>query len=397
MRSVVCVVAIVCSCFTGIAQPTASHQQELQRLRQSIEATRQRIQDLTRRESSAMRTLSATQRQQKNLQKIIAGLYGTLSMLEDSVQAINSQIQQTRTSISNAENRWKLLTRQMQEHVVASRGRAPASLLPAYLYAKTTQSTVAFRDQLATVADSLSQRMEFLGDVSQAQASALREQQQRRAILTREASRQAKEIEKVRSNKQQLIAELRKKEQSAAKIRSLIQQLVAKERTKRQQARPDVKSGEPRSKRGASEPRESTIARSAPQRGVFQSNSLPWPTPGRSVLHGYGTYTNPTTGTSHENPGIDIKASTGTGVSCVAKGQVSTITWLPGFGSLVIVDHQNGFRTVYANLASVSVQRGSDVSQGTRIGTSGSNLDGDLVHFEVWIEGKRINPLTYLR
>lgn len=397
MRSVVCVVAIVCSCFTGIAQPTASHQQELQRLRQSIEATRQRIQDLTRRESSAMRTLSATQRQQKNLQKIIAGLYGTLSMLEDSVQAINSQIQQTRTSISNAENRWKLLTRQMQEHVVASRGRAPASLLPAYLYAKTTQSTVAFRDQLATVADSLSQRMEFLGDVSQAQASALREQQQRRAILTREASRQAKEIEKVRSNKQQLIAELRKKEQSAAKIRSLIQQLVAKERTKRQQARPDVKSGEPRSKRGASEPRESTIARSAPQRGVFQSNSLPWPTPGRSVLHGYGTYTNPTTGTSHENPGIDIKASTGTGVSCVAKGQVSTVTWLPGFGSLVIVDHQNGFRTVYANLASVSVQRGSDVGQGTRIGTSGSNLDGELVHFEVWIEGKRINPLTYLR
>ena len=76
---------------------------------------------------------------------------------------------------------------------------------------------------------------------------------------------------------------------------------------------------------------------------------------------------------------------------------VSTITWLPGFGSLVIVDHQNGFRTVYANLAAVAVQRGAQVLQGARIGTSGSNLDGDLVHFEVWIEGKRINPLTYLR
>ena len=82
---------------------------------------------------------------------------------------------------------------------------------------------------------------------------------------------------------------------------------------------------------------------------------------------------------------------------CVAKGQVSTVTWLPGFGSLVIVDHQNGFRTVYANLASVAVGRGSTVSQGTRIGASGSNLDGDLVHFEIWIDGKRINPLTYLR
>ena len=396
MRSIAFVAVVICACITAHAQPAASHQQELQRLRQSIESTRQRIRDLSRRESSAMRTLSATQRQQKNLQKIIAGLYGQLSVLEDSVRSISYQIDQTRSSISNAENRWKVLTRQMHERNVALRGKASLSLLPAYLYAKTTRSTAEFRDQLSTVADSLSERMEYLDDVSQAQTIALREQQQRRVVLTKEVSRQAKEIEKVRSNKQQLIAELRKKEQSAAKIRSLIQQLVAKERTRRQ-PKPDAKAGDARSKRGSTETRESTIARSAPQRGAFQSNSLPWPTSGRTVLHGYGTYTNPSTGTSHENPGIDIKAPTGTGVNCVAKGVVSTITWLPGFGSLVIVDHQNGFRTVYANLAAVAVQRGAQVMQGARIGSSGSNLDGDLVHFEVWIEGRRINPLTYLR
>ena len=396
MRSVACVVVALLTCFAAQAQPAASHQQELQRLRQSIESTRQRIQDLTRRESTAMRTLSATQRQQKNLQKIIAGLYGQLSVLEDSVQSINHQITQTRTSISNAENRWKVLTRHMYERNVALRGKVPSSLLPAYLYAQTTRSTAQFRDQLSTMADSLSERMEYLDDVSQAQANALREQQQRRVVLTQAASRQAKEIEKVRSNKQQLVAELRKKEQSAAKIRSLIQQLVAKERMKKQ-PKPGVTSGNARSKNATADAHESTIARSAPQRGAFQSNSLPWPTSGRTVLHGYGTYRNPTTGTSHENPGIDIKAPTGTGVTCVAKGVVSTVTWLPGFGSLVIVDHQNGFRTVYANLAAVAVQRGTQVLQGARIGSSGSNLDGDLVHFEVWIDGRRINPLTYLR
>jgi len=397
MRLVAFVVVIVAACAIADAQPAASHQQELQRLRQSIESTRRRIQDLSRRESSAMRSLSSTQRQQKNLQKIIAGLYSRLSMLEDSVQSISSQIERTRTSISNAENRWKVLTRHMQERNVAQRGRTPASLLPAYLYAQATRSTAEFRDQLSTMADSLSERMEYLDDVSQVQATALREQQQRRDVLTKEASRKAREIETVRSNKQQLITELRKKEQSAAKIRSLIEQLVAKERTRKRQTSSDARAGNTRSKKGTVETRESTVAKSAPQRGAFQSNSLPWPTSGRNVLHGYGTYTNPTTGTSHENPGIDIKAPTGTGVSCVAKGVVSTITWLPGFGSLVIVDHQNGFRTVYANLAAVAVQRGAQVLQGARIGTSGSNLDGDLVHFEVWIEGKRINPLTYLR
>jgi septal ring factor EnvC (AmiA/AmiB activator) len=382
---------------TAAQQPVATHQQELQRLRQSIDATRQRIRDLSRRESSAMRSLTASQRQQKNLQRLIAELSGRLSVLEDSLRFVEVQITQTRTSISRAEDRWKLLTRSMQEHVAGQRGLSRTSELASYLYAASTRSTVTLKKQLASVADSLSDRMMDLGYESQAQARSLRQQEQKRIVVAQALTQQKKEIQTVRANKQQLMEELRKKQQSAAKIRSLIEQLVARERSKRSSEKQRVKPGEPPTKRGRTSSRESTISSSAPQRGPFTTNSLPWPTPGRSVLHGYGTYTNPSTGTSHENPGIDIKASTGTSVACVAKGQVSTVTWLPGFGSLVIVDHLNGFRTVYANLASVSVQRGADVGQGSRIGASGSNLDGDVVHFEIWIDGKRINPLTYLR
>ncbi|MBK7034100.1 MAG: M23 family metallopeptidase [Ignavibacteria bacterium] len=73
------------------------------------------------------------------------------------------------------------------------------------------------------------------------------------------------------------------------------------------------------------------------------------------------------------------------------------MTWLSGYGSLVIVDHGNGFRTVYANLATVSVKSGSSVQSGTVVGSSGENIDGKLVHFEVWYGRERQNPLTYLR
>ncbi len=397
MRSfAVVVIGLAAMLVASSQQPAASHQQELQRLRQSIDATRARIRDLSRRESTAMRSLTATQRQQKNLNRMIYDLSFRLRLLEDSLSSIETRIVQTRTSITNAEDRWKLLTRRMHENNVAARGSVRSSDLPAYLYAQATQSTVALRSQLTSVADSLSNRMEYLDDISQAQERSLREQQQKKNVLSQTLTRQTKEIQTVRATKQQLVEELRKKQQSAAKIRAMIEQLVAKERKQRsQQSR--SKPGAPPVRRGGRESREPMVASSAPQRGPFQTKSLPWPTSGRSVLHGYGTYTNPSTGTSHENPGIDIKAQNGTSVMCVAKGQVSTVTWLPGFGSLVIVDHQNGFRTVYANLASVAVGRGSTVSQGTRIGASGSNLDGDLVHFEIWIDGKRINPLTYLR
>ena len=81
----------------------------------------------------------------------------------------------------------------------------------------------------------------------------------------------------------------------------------------------------------------------------------------------------------------------------LGKGEVSSVTWLPGFGSLVIVDHQNGFRSVYANLATVSVRQGTAVQQGAVVGTSGENIDGALVHFELWYGRDRLNPATYLR
>lgn len=115
------------------------------------------------------------------------------------------------------------------------------------------------------------------------------------------------------------------------------------------------------------------------------------------MIHGYGAYKNSETGTTLDNPGIDIAAPQGSPVSCVASGKVSSVTWLPGFGSLVIVDHENGIRTVYANLASVNVSQGSRVKQGTLIGKSGENMDGALVHFEIWNGRNRLNPLTYLR
>ena len=388
-----CVCAALLS--SGLRELHANdHQQELNRLRKSIEETKQRIKDLGRRESKAMRSLSSTQRQQKNLQKIISGLSTRLTMFEDSLLHVNQQIVAARATITNTVDRWKLLTWGMHEYAVLHRGQRSRSALAPYLYLSLTRSTLSRANQLSNMADSLALRMDYLGNLSAVQSASLREQELRSKSLKKTEAEQTKEIRSVRASKQQLLEELKKKEQSATKIRSLIQQLVARESKKKQGQQSAKKS----TGKGTSISKgSSTVATNAPQRGAFKAKSLSWPTSGRSILHGYGTYTNASTGTTHENPGIDIKANAGSSVSCVAQGQVSTVTWLPGFGSLVIVDHNNGFRTVYANLASVAVQRGSHVGQGSRIGTSGSNLDGDLVHFEVWIEGKRINPLTYLR
>jgi murein DD-endopeptidase MepM/ murein hydrolase activator NlpD len=68
------------------------------------------------------------------------------------------------------------------------------------------------------------------------------------------------------------------------------------------------------------------------------------------------------------------------------------------YGLYVIVDHGNGLKTLYAHLSTLEVAKGQRVSQGQRLGPSGSTgySTGVHLHFEVYQDGKRRNPMDYL-
>ncbi|MGA5689597.1 LysM peptidoglycan-binding domain-containing M23 family metallopeptidase [Cytobacillus pseudoceanisediminis] len=69
-----------------------------------------------------------------------------------------------------------------------------------------------------------------------------------------------------------------------------------------------------------------------------------------------------------------------------------------GYGNKIVIDHNNGFRTVYAHLDSISVSVGQTVSKGSKIGIMGSTGDstGVHLHFEVYKNGKMQDPLKYI-
>lgn len=100
--------------------------------------------------------------------------------------------------------------------------------------------------------------------------------------------------------------------------------------------------------------------------------------------------------------GMDIAADRGTAVKAVADGVVSEIKRDPGLGILVIVDHQNGLKTVYANLASDDfVSPNQKVKQGDVIGSVGNtaifeSVEQSHLHFEVWKKDAPVNPADYL-
>lgn len=97
--------------------------------------------------------------------------------------------------------------------------------------------------------------------------------------------------------------------------------------------------------------------------------------------------------------GIDIARPSSGGIKAADNGIVVSAGWDGGYGNKIVIDHQNGYRTVYAHLSSLSVSAGQTVSKGTQIGMMGSTGDstGVHLHFEVYKNGNLENPLNYLR
>ncbi len=99
------------------------------------------------------------------------------------------------------------------------------------------------------------------------------------------------------------------------------------------------------------------------------------------------------------HPAIDITGDTGDPVYAVDDGVVVYSGWsYSGYGNLVVMDHGNGWQSLYAHLDSYYVECGLSVFQGATIGTIGNtgNSAGDHLHFELMYETAKVNPWNFL-
>ncbi|WP_411550331.1 M23 family metallopeptidase [Leptospira venezuelensis] len=105
------------------------------------------------------------------------------------------------------------------------------------------------------------------------------------------------------------------------------------------------------------------------------------------------------TGGGGYHTGIDMAGPQGAPILASADGVVSFAGVNGGYGNSVIVDHPNGYRTMYAHCAKITVEEGTKVKAGTVIGAVGrtGSATGSHLHFEVFYNGKRINPEVALR
>ncbi len=115
-----------------------------------------------------------------------------------------------------------------------------------------------------------------------------------------------------------------------------------------------------------------------------------WPLKGR-IINYFNEYSE-----SSFSKGIDIRAAEGDTVQAARTGQVVFADYLSGYGYTVILDHQDGFHTVYARNAKLLVKLGDHVLKKTPIAQIGVTRNLAYLHFQVRKDSVEDNPLFYL-
>jgi septal ring factor EnvC (AmiA/AmiB activator) len=223
------------------------------------------------------------------------------------------------------------------------------------------------------------QRLE--GNLTEIERNARRTGRENQRLATLRLVR-ASSVKTIQSQREAYEAAAAELERTARAIQRLLAQLERKRREESERARQEGRAPQPFT-------------------GDFAKGQghLDWPTHGSLIGH-FGPEKHPKWGTVTLNNGIDIEAEVGSPVRAVAKGRVDyTSEDFGTYGEMVILNHGDGYYTLYGHLSEILVSVGQQVAPGQVIARSGESgsLKGPIVHFEVRKGGTPLNPEDWLQ
>lgn len=375
------------------AQDIKAKEKDLENLRREIGDYEKKIKQSERREKATLETLGYYDQQGLLIRKL-------LRRLRDESTTLQREINAARRNIGSSESQLQSLKNHYATYVASAYKYGRLHDLELLLTSNSINQFAIRAEYLRRFSD---QRRKDLNTISQHKSDLEQESKslqtklgQQKRLISEKATEEKRVKTKARE-KQRLLAsirqdknsykkELQRRKKDAADLEGIIADLIEKERIRKAHEEMVGKT----EKRPL---RENTAA------GLAFSNrrgKLAWPVSGGTVASRFGSQINPVLKTVTQNTGIDISVPTGTDVHAVAAGEVATISWLPSYGNLLILNHNNGFRTVYAHLSEITVTQGEKVREREVIGKTGESLSGPLLHFELWKEREKQDPEVWL-
>ena len=360
----------------------------IEALRNEIEATKKRIQSEGRKEKSTVRKVS-------NLSEEISLLQRLLKEIDKEERLLVADITRTENQILKSEVELDTL-----------RARYARRLNKIYKKGQLTNLEKVFSSTSWRQAIYRSKYLKIIAEIDQKTYNTIKSllvEIGKQKLNLEAALRKKRRLKRDRSQTLTLVQNKKRKEQRALiKIRQSQKDL----KTFLTEKQAGVKQLEVIIKKIRDDiNRFEREARIRQQQQALQSKEFPklkgqleWPAQGR-VITKFGRQWNPKLKTTTENPGIDIKGKPGSEIRSVLGGIVTTITFIRGFGTTIIIDHGNGFYTVYGHVTKVETYEDSQVRGGDVIAYMGdsSSINGAQLHFEIWGQGKKLDPEKWLK
>ena len=132
---------------------------------------------------------------------------------------------------------------------------------------------------------------------------------------------------------------------------------------------------------------------------VIETTPLGKPVWSYWVTSKFGTRLDPFKKSKATHKGVDLASMSGNKLRVQAKGNVTRAEYTSGYGNLVEVDHGNGFKTRYAHMKTIYVQKGEELEKNTAVGEVGSTgrSTGPHLHYEVIYRGVRVDPMPFMQ
>jgi septal ring factor EnvC (AmiA/AmiB activator) len=364
-------------------------QRELEETRRQARENRELASKLRGRETQALGQLRRTDRELSLTRNRLRSLTRKRQNLGQQLELTRTDLQHSIQSLGGARERLRRRLRSLYKF-------GPARELEVLLSQQSFAQLLARWDFLLMVAEQDRQLMEEVrGRKEEVEALETRLQGHLSQIerTTRQTTGENQRLARLRTQRQTQVQSIQTQRQAyeaaAAELertaRAMQRLLVQLEQKRKAEANRALAEGR------APQPYSGDFARG--------EGSLDWPVRG-TLVGRFGPETHPRFGTTINNNGVDIAAQVGTPVRSVAKGRVEyTSEDYASYGPIVILNHGDGYFTLYAHLSEILVSTGQDVTAGQiigRVGDTGS-LKGPILHFEVRKGGSALNPEDWLQ
>lgn len=428
-------------------------EQERKQLLRSIEASDKKLQQLRRDTRNEEQTLRTVKEQVEQRRQVVAVLGNEVSGLQARIDTLSGHIGRLHRREGALLLRYRAALVQLQRidthidpvlFVLSSQNPAEARERQRFLsrYSKAVrEASVALRttrteieatkaevgrthsekEQLLSLREAEKKKLEA---EEQQRAAQVKDLQGKQQVLAQDLSRQKQKAEDLdRKIQAQVEAEIIAAQRRAAELQRRREEARRRRQAQRTQPTPPPSTGrggrgkgttppppppppaddEPEERRAATPGGYAMDANERALASSFAQNKGRLPAPIRgsySILRTFGVHQHSEHNRVQVNSsGVDFGVNGDSRAYAVFSGVVSRVFVIPGYGTAVILRHGN-YLTVYANLSSVAVSTGSRVSTGQSIGSVGASPDGSsgrLLHFQLWHERTKLNPLAWIK